>query len=146
MDKMTPNKPYFIRAVYDWLVDNEKTPYILVDASLPCVEVPQEYVNNGRIVLDISPSACRGLHIDNHKILFTAKFSGISTQVLIHPLAVMAIYASENGRGMEFGAEYDMEYPPADELEDFHKEKTQTVLPITSKKRPFLKLVDKEDN
>tara|TARA_B100000949_G_C14022408_1_gene341864 strand:+ start:116 stop:544 length:429 start_codon:yes stop_codon:yes gene_type:complete len=142
MEKMTPNKPYFIRAIYDWIVDNDGTPYILVDATLPYVEVPQQYVNNGRIVLDISPTACRGLHIENDRIVFTAKFSGISTQVMVHPLAVMAIYASENGRGMEFGPEYNIDYPAPEELE------TMKEIPVSAtgkSKKPFLKLVEKDE-
>ncbi|MCC5791865.1 MAG: ClpXP protease specificity-enhancing factor [Legionellaceae bacterium] len=139
---MTPNKAYFIRAVYDWIVDNAMTPYILVDATLPCVEVPQQFVNNGKIVLDISPSASRGLHIENERIVFTARFSGISTQVMVHPLAVIAIYASENGRGMEFGAEYNRDYPPLDQIST-----TPSASPGTGNKpkKPFLKLVDKDE-
>ena len=142
MDKMTPNKPYFIRAIYDWIIDNHHTPYILIDATLPYVEVPQQHVNNGRIVLDISPTACRGLHIENDRIVFTARFSGISTQIMVHPLAVLAIYASENGRGMEFGAEYNIDYPAPDELESI---KETPVSALGKNKKPFLKLVDKDE-
>lgn len=109
---MTSNRPYLIRAMYDWIVDNDLTPYLLVDAEYPGVEVPQEHVNGGRIVLNISPSACRGLHLENERILFTARFSGIATQMVLSPGAVLAIYAKENGRGMEFGEEYDG-LPPA---------------------------------
>jgi stringent starvation protein B len=99
--------------MYDWIVDNELTPYLLVDAEYPGVEVPQEHVNGGRIVLNISPNACRGLHLENERILFTARFSGIATQMVLSPGAVLAIYAKENGRGMEFGEEYDGLPPPA---------------------------------
>ena len=104
---MTSNKPYFIRAIYDWIVDNDLTPYLLVDAEHPDVEVPQDFVNAGRIVLNISPKACRGLHLENDRILFTARFSGQTKQIFLAPAAVMAVYAKENGRGMEFGPEYD---------------------------------------
>lgn len=104
---MTSNKPYFIRALYDWIVDNELTPYLLVDAEFPDVEVPQEHVSGGRIVLNISPQACRGLHLENDRIVFSARFSGQVTQIFVNPTAVLAIYAKENGRGMEFGEEYD---------------------------------------
>ena len=103
MVAMTSNKPYFIRAIYDWVVDNELTPYLLVNAEHPDAEVPQEFVSNGRIVLNISPDACRGLHLENDRIVFTARFSGQVTQVVLSPSAVLAIYAKENGRGMEFG-------------------------------------------
>ncbi len=111
--KMTSNKPYFIRAVYDWIVDNDLTPYLLVDAEHPDVEVPQEFVTAGRIVLNISPKACRGLHLENDRILFTARFSGKTTQIFLPPTAALAIYAKENGRGMEFGEEYDEPTEPA---------------------------------
>jgi len=104
---MTSNKPYFIRALYDWIVDNDLTPYLLVNAEAPGVEVPQEHVSGGRIVLNVSPSACRGLHMENDRIVFTARFSGQVTQIAVNPGAVLAIYAKENGRGMEFGEEYD---------------------------------------
>lgn len=104
---MTSNKPYFIRAIYDWLVDNDLTPYLLVNAQFPGVEVPQEHVSGGRIVLNVSPTACRGLHMENDRIVFSARFSGQVTQIFVDPAAVLAIYAKENGRGMEFGEEYD---------------------------------------
>src|SRR3990167_4340286 len=104
---MTSNRPYLIRAIYDWIVDNDLTPYLLVNAAFPGVEVPQEHVNGGRIVLNISPKASRWLHLENDRILFTARFSGLATQIFVNPAAVLAIYAKENGRGMEFGEEYD---------------------------------------
>ena len=127
---MTSNKPYFIRALYDWIVDNDLTPYLLVDAEHPDVEVPQEFVSAGRIVLNVCPKACRGLHLDNDKIIFTARFSGKSTQIALSPAAVLAIYAKENGRGMEFDVEYDV-LPP----------KANTPSQTKSKVKPFLKLV-----
>lgn len=104
---MTSNKPYFIRAIYDWIVDNDLTPYLLVNADHPDVDVPREHVNAGRIVLNIAPKASRGLHLDNDRIVFTTRFSGQVIQVFVNPAAVLAIYAKENGRGMDFGAEYD---------------------------------------
>ncbi|KTD17532.1 ClpXP protease specificity-enhancing factor [Legionella jordanis] len=109
---MTSNKPYLIRAVYDWIVDNDKTPYILVNANYPGVQVPLEYVNDGRIVLNISPRACRGLHLENDRIVFTARFSGESIQIFVVPAAVQAIYAKENGQGMEFGEDPFQPPPP----------------------------------
>ncbi|WP_026069597.1 ClpXP protease specificity-enhancing factor [Legionella tunisiensis] len=109
---MTSNKPYLIRAIYDWIVDNDLTPYILVNATYPGVQVPQEHVNSGRIVLNISPKACRGLHLENDRIVFTARFSGHSVQIFIVPAAVLAIYAKENGRGMEFGEDTSEPSPP----------------------------------
>lgn len=135
MTTMTSNRPYLIRAIYDWIVDNDLTPYLLVNAEFPGVEVPQEHVDGGRIVLNISPKACRGLHMENDRILFTARFSGLATQIFVNPAAVLAIYAKENGRGMEFGEEYDGSAPPPSS-------------PTPEKKirsKPALKLVKKED-
>jgi len=135
MSTMTSNKPYFIRALFDWIVDNDLTPYLLVDATHPDVEVPQDFVNGGRIVLNIAPKACRGLHLDNDKIIFTARFSGKVTQIFLSPAAVLAIYAKENGRGMEFDVEYDVLPPKA-------------TAPSQSKSnlKPFLKLVTDNNN
>ncbi len=131
---MTSNKPYFVRAIYDWIVDNELTPYLLVDAEYPNVEVPQEYVNAGRIILNISPRACRGLHIENDKIVFTARFSGQTFQIFVDPNAVLAIYAKENGRGMEFGPEYDEpSAPPVTKQNQANK--------VKGTKKPVLTLV-----
>ena len=94
-----------IRSIYDWIVDNALTPYILVDAEYPGVEIPQEFVSGGRVILNISPESCRGLHLDNDRIVFSTRFSGRTVQLALGPGAVMAIYAKENGRGMEFGEE-----------------------------------------
>ena len=113
---MTSSKPYLIRAMYDWLIDNELTPYIVVDASdTELVKVPQEHVDNGRIILNISPKACRGLHLENDRIVFSARFSGEVKQLFISPLMVQAIYSKENGRGMVFSDEEETatgEEPP----------------------------------
>jgi stringent starvation protein B len=136
MMNMTSNKPYLIRAIYDWIVDNNLTPYILVNAEYPGVEVPQEHVNNGKIVLNISPQACRGLHLENDKIVFTARFSGLTVQIFVVPGAVLAIYAKENGRGMEFGEEYNEPMTPP------HVVKSET----SSRKKPALTLVKKDED
>ena len=112
MTKMTSKKPYLIRACYDWIVDNNLTPYLLVNANHPQIDIPLQHVNDGRILLNISPNACRGLHLDNDKILFTARFSGVATQIFLYPAAVLAIYAKENGDGMQFPEEEGDETPP----------------------------------
>jgi len=125
---MTSNKPYLIRAMYDWIVDNNLTPYLLVNAEWPGIEVPREHVTAGKIILDISPSACRGLHLENDRILLTARFSGQSTQIMLTPGSVLAIYAKENGRGMEF------------EQEDSGPETPPSINP--PRRKPTLKLVE----
>ena len=106
---MTSSKPYLIRAIYDWLVDNELTPYIVVDVqgNDPRMQVPEEHIDNGRIILNISPKACRGLHLENDRIIFSARFSGEVKQLFVPPQSVQAIYSKENGRGMVFSDEDD---------------------------------------
>ncbi|VEG91058.1 ClpXP protease specificity-enhancing factor [Legionella spiritensis] len=132
---MSSNKPYLIRAIYDWIVDNNLTPYILVDAEYPGVQVPEAHVNGGKIILNISPQACRGLHLENDRIIFTARFSGQTVQIVVVPAAVIAIYARENGRGMEFGVEYDEAKSP-----DLTSESSK----MKAKSKPSLTLVKKD--
>ena len=103
---MSSSRPYMIRALYEWIVDNACTPYMLVNAKATGVEVPQQHVNkDGQIVLNISPGAVRGLVIGNGALEFSARFGGVPMQVFIPLQAVMAIYAKENGEGMVFGSE-----------------------------------------
>ena len=102
---MTPSRPYLIRALYDWIVDNGMTPYILVDAENPHVVVPRQFVENGKIVLNINPSAVQNLSLANHGVELDARFSGTPMHVAIPIMAVLAIYARENGKGMVFNEE-----------------------------------------
>jgi len=103
--KMTSSKPYLIRAIYEWLLANDQTPYILIDAMQSGVEVPVEFVNDGKIVLNISPTATQHLNLENKYIEFDARFGGIPTHVYAPTRAVMAIYSKENNRGMVFSEE-----------------------------------------
>ena len=102
---MTPNRPYLIRALYDWITDNGLTPHLLVNADRPGVEVPKQHVHEGRIVLNINASAVRGLQLGNDLIEFSARFGGVSRLLRIPTSSVMAIYARENGQGMAFTEE-----------------------------------------
>lgn len=113
---MTSNRPYLIRAVYDWLIDNNKEPRLLVNALADQVEVPQQFVTDGRIVLNIAPHAVRNLSLDNDMIAFSARFAGVSTEVFIPPAAVLGIYSHDNGIGMLFPE--DMEESAADSATD----------------------------
>jgi stringent starvation protein B len=134
---MTSNKPYLIRAAYDWIVDNELTPYILVNAAYSGVQVPVEHVNHDRIVLNISPSATRGLLLENDRIIFTARFSGKTEQIFVPPGAVLEIYAKENGRGIAFAIEDEEEPPPATTGSSTSESEGTSA----SKSKPSLKLV-----
>lgn len=100
---MTNNRPYLIRAIHEWILDNEMTPYLLVDIERDGVVVPRQHGQNGKIVLNISPQAVEGLMIGNDAIGFRARFGGIATEVHVPVGAVLAVYSRENGRGMAFG-------------------------------------------
>ncbi|WP_251978967.1 ClpXP protease specificity-enhancing factor [Salinicola avicenniae] len=102
---MLTSRPYLARGLYEWLLDNEQTPYIVVDAGKPGVKVPQQFVQNGQIVLNVAPAAVRDLAIDNAAVTFGARFSGQPMQVVVPMDALVAIYARENGVGMVFGQE-----------------------------------------
>ncbi len=102
MAGMTSNRPYLIRALYDWLVDNGQTPYLLVNAEHSGTVVPRQFVEDGRIVLNIDPTAVAGLELGNEWISFSARFSGVAEDILVPPAAVQGIYAKENGQGMLF--------------------------------------------
>lgn len=102
---MTPSRPYFIRAIYDWVLDNRMTPYIVVNAEYPKIQIPDRYVENGKIVLNISPQAVSQLSMDLVSLEFDARFSGVVRHLFIPVNAVQAIYAFENGRGMMFNDE-----------------------------------------
>lgn len=102
---MTPLKPYLIRSIYEWITDNNLTPHLLVNAEYPGVNLPMDFVEDGRIVLNIRPEAIQGLMLGNDEIQFNARFSGKPMRINAPVQAVLAIYAKENGRGMVFDPE-----------------------------------------
>lgn len=138
---MTSTRPYFIRALYEWILDNQCTPYLLVNANYPSVQVPLEHVKDGRIILNLSPSAIRGLVMDNDRVEFSARFGGVPRTLFLPIGAILAVYAKENGRGMFFdenefpvpeaGAPSDAPTKPDDPSPDDNG----------GKKRPSLKVV-----
>ncbi len=108
---MTSSRPYLVRALYDWIVDNGLTPYLLVDAANQDVQAPMEYADNGRLVLNVSPRAVRDLDLGQDDILFSGRFGGRPFDVRVPVQAVLAIYARENGQGMLFGEGDDPSSP-----------------------------------
>jgi stringent starvation protein B len=104
MTEPTSTKPYLLRAVYEWCVDNGYTPYITVVVD-PQTRVPMEYVHDGEIVVNIGPVAASRLQMGNEIIECTARFSGAAKELVIPIAAVAAIYARENGQGMSFDLE-----------------------------------------
>ena len=119
--QLTPRRPYLLRAFYDWLLDNQLTPHLVVDVTLAGVNVPMEYARDGQIVLNIAPRAVGNLELGSDEVRFNARFGGVPRQVYVPMAAVLAIYARENGAGTMFEAEpaYDG-YEPSDDakLED----------------------------
>ena len=109
---MTSSRPYLLRAIYEWIVDNGLTPYLLVNANVENVMVPTEYVSNGKIILNVAPAAVNDLEIENDEVHFNARFSGNPMYVCVPMSATMAIYAKENGRGMVFREEEPENEPP----------------------------------
>lgn len=99
---ISSNRPYLIRALYEWLVDNDLTPHLMVAADRELVVVPGQYVKDGRIILNVAPSAVQKLELGNELISFSARFGGVPTAVRVPPSAVLGIYARENGQGMLF--------------------------------------------
>tara|TARA_R110001592_G_scaffold363371_1_gene685671 strand:- start:293564 stop:293950 length:387 start_codon:yes stop_codon:yes gene_type:complete len=127
---MTPSRPYIMRALYEWIVDNDCTPYVLVDAAVTDVMVPQQFVKDGQIVLNISPGAVMDLNIGNDAMAFNGRFGGVATDIYVPIPAVVGIYARENGQGMVFEPEEST--PPPDE---------PPPEPIKPKGGPALKIV-----
>lgn len=110
---MTSSRPYFLRAVYEWILDNHYTPHILVDAHVTGTQVPQQHVNKeGQIILNISPSAIKDFLMDNTAVSFNARFSGVVNNLYIPCGAILGIYARENGQGMMFEPEPNPAPPP----------------------------------
>lgn len=113
---MTSLKPYLIRSIYQWIVDNNLTPHLLVDASHPHAVLPKDYIEDNKIVLNMRPAAIQGLALENTTIEFNARFNGQPLHIIAPVPAVMAIYAKENGKGMVFDQEEEEnETPPPDD-------------------------------
>jgi stringent starvation protein B len=113
---MTHLKPYLIRSIYEWILDNHLTPYLLVDAENGNAVLPNQFIEDGKIVLNIRPEAIDALSLGNELIEFNARFSGKPMNVIVPVAAVMALYAKENGKGMVFNPEdEDDDVPPPPE-------------------------------
>ena len=111
---MKSNRPYLLRALFDWIIDNDCTPYVIVNTEVANVQVPSKYVEDNRIVLNISPVAVRGLDISDEALSFDGRFGGRPMQVIVPVGAIVAIYAKENGQGMAFETEASTDEPPPD--------------------------------
>ncbi|KQN49254.1 Clp protease ClpP [Serratia sp. Leaf50] len=129
MTDMSPRRPFLLRAFYDWLLDNQLTPHLVVDVTQPGVSVPMEFARDGQIVLNIAPRAVGGLELGNADVRFNARFGGVPREVFVPIAAVLAIYARENGAGTMFEPEPALDGEGAFEtLEDQTTEPTMSVI------------------
>ncbi len=139
---MTSNKPYLIRALYEWLVDNDATPHILVDTTFAEVMIPPGIDKDGQVVLNIAARAVQGLLIENTHISFTARFGGVSQNLYIPIPAVMAIYSMEDGQGMMFAEETTAhKNKPSEKPSEARKALKEDPKPPQKKNKPGLKIV-----
>jgi len=129
--EMTSNRPYLLRALYEWIADNNMTPHILVDAGFANVDVPDQAVQKGKVILNIDQAAVRDLEMTNDGLTFNARFSGRQYQVSVPVEAVLAIYSKENGQGMMFAQDEDGGPPTGPDTDS----------PDSGPKRPHLKVV-----
>ena len=106
---ISSSRPYLIRAIYDWLLDNKLTPYIMIDASVSDVIAPKQFIEDGKIVLNIAQQAVGSLRLGNELVEFDASFSGVITHIKVPVKAIKAVYSYENGRGMIFNDEDDVD-------------------------------------
>lgn len=136
---MNSSRPYLVRALYEWIVDNDCTPHLLVSADFPGVQVPAGFASDGQIVLNVSPSAVRHLHMDNEAISFEGRFAGVPQSLYIPGPAVLAIYARENGQGMVF--EVDSTALDAEEVDEQDEQGPPDTDPPRPSGRPSLKVV-----
>lgn len=122
-------RPYLVRAMHEWMGDNGHTPYIVVDATLDGVVVPEEHIKDGKIILNISHSAAHNLKLQNASVSFRARFGGVPYDVFVPVKAVMGIYAKETGQGMIFSHGASHPEPP-DPLEESEPTRSRAHLKI----------------
>ena len=137
---LSPTRPYMARAIYEWICDNQLTPYLLVDATQPYTSVPEQFVKDGQIVLNIAPHAVHQFQMSNDAISFSARFGGVARDIYVPISALLGIYARENGQGLFFDPD---EYANVQTTLDTLKSNTQDqVESETPKKKPSLRLLD----
>jgi len=148
---MLSNKPYLMRAFYDWIVDSQCTPILVLDATNPRCQIPDDFVEGGEIVFNISPIAVRDLKITNRTVEFKASFGGIINVISAPIKAVLAIYAEENGEGLFFDGDEEGDEDSGEDnivqLKAVDGKNPQSMMPppserTASKGKPFLKLIE----
>lgn len=137
---LNPTRPYLSRAIYEWICDHNLTPYLLVDATQPFTDVPNQFVQDGQIVLNIAPHAVHRFQMSNDAVSFSARFGGVSKDIYVPFAAVLGLYARENGQGLFFDPdEYANVKAAESPLESNSQPNTE---PETVKKKPSLRILD----
>ena len=138
MSQLSPRRPYLLRAFYEWLLDNQLTPHLVVDVTLPGVSVPMEYARDGQIVLNIAPRAVGNVELANDEVRFNARFGGVPRQVSVPLAAVLAVYARENGAGTMFEPEaaYDEDVASLNDEDGSTASESETVMSIIDGDKP----------
>lgn len=138
VSQLTPRRPYLLRAFYEWLLDNQLTPHLAVDVTLPGVLVPMEYARDGQIVLNIAPRAVGNLELANDEVRFNARFGGVPRNVSVPLAAVLAIYARENGAGTMFEPEaaYDEDVSSLNDDDVVSESENETVMSVIDGDKP----------
>lgn len=138
VSQLSPRRPYLLRAFYEWLLDNQLTPHLVVDVMMPDVNVPMEYARDGQIVLNIAPRAVGNLELANDEVRFNARFGGVPRQVNVPLAAVLAIYARENGAGTMFEPEtaYDENADSFNDDEAVDNGGSETVMSVIDGDKP----------
>ena len=138
VSQLSPRRPYLLRAFYEWLLDNQLTPHLVVDVMQPGINVPMEYARDGQIVLNIAPRAVGNLELSNDEVRFNARFGGVPRQVSVPLAAVLAIYARENGAGTMFEAEaaYDEDVTTLNDDDASVSNESETVMSVIDGDKP----------
>ena len=138
---LPPTRPYLARAIYEWICDNQLTPYLLVDATQSHVNVPTQHIKDGQIVLNIVPHAVHQFQMDNDAIFFSARFGGVPQEIYVPMSAVLGIYSRENGQGLFFDPkEYDGQTSTEDALPEIEQDQSEKT--DENKKKPSLRVLD----
>jgi len=137
----TSRRPYLLRAMHEWITDNNQTPYIVVEADYEDVEVPREHVQEGKIILNVSYSAANALELGNEWLLFQARFSGVSQSITVPIQAVLAIYSKETGQGLIFEDDEGHPEPPTGSDDSSNQDSNTTTSKPVVDKRSHLRVV-----
>ncbi|OYY50121.1 MAG: ClpXP protease specificity-enhancing factor [Methylophilales bacterium 28-44-11] len=140
MAELIPTKPYMIRAIHEWCVDNGLTPHLLV-AVTRHTRVPMGYVKEGEIVLNINYSATKDLHIDNEAVVFSARFGGVSQNIYVPVDAIKGVFARENGQGMFFEVDLNSQNDASEITQGEAEPVTPKEADAAAKRKPTLTIV-----